>query len=268
MAVAGIDVGSVNTSVVILDDGRILSHFIVGSGEAGSEPRLAMELALGTAGVGWGQIAAVVATGRGRSGVDFAQRQSSEVLCQARGALWLFPSARTVINLGAESSRVISLNDYGRVQSFATNDKCAAGSGLFLESMAYLMGVPVAEMGALALGAETAEEVSSRCAVFAESEVISHIHRGVAKERILAGLHRAVADRILDLVSRVTIRQEVVVTGGVAKNRALIKELEARLGFAVRLPREPQMVGALGAALLAGDQPDQRHLPGRLDSRR
>lgn len=254
MALAGIDVGSVNTSVVILDEGRILSHLIVCTGEAGSEPRQAVELALRTAGLGWGEISGVVATGCGRSGVDFAQRRSSEVVCQARGALWLFPSARTVINLGAESSRAISLNDDGRVQSFATNDKCAAGSGLFLESMAYLMGVPVAEMGKLALGAETAEEVSSRCAVFAESEVISHIHRGVAKERVLAGLHRAVADRILDLVSRVTIRQEVVVTGGVAKNPAIIRELEAKLGLTVHLPPEPQIVGALGAALLAGDQ--------------
>jgi len=255
MALAGIDVGSVNTSVVILDGGRILSYSILGLAGEGSEPGQAMELALGAAGLGWEQIAAVVATGRGRSGVDFAQRQSSEVLCQARGALYLFPSARTVINLGAESSRVIGLGEDGRVKSFATNDKCAAGSGLFLESIAYLMGVSVAEMGQLALAADVAEEVSSRCAVFAESEVISHIHRGVAKERILAGLHRAVADRILELVSRVTIRQEVVVTGGVAKNPALIKELEAKLGLSVRVPPEPQIVGALGAALLAGDQP-------------
>ncbi len=257
MALAGIDVGSVNTSVVILDGGRIVSHHIIASGDAGAEPRQAMELALGVAGLSWGQISAVVATGCGRKSVDFARRQSSEVLCQARGALYLFPSARTVINLGAESSRVISLGEDGRVKSFATNDKCAAGSGLFLESMAYLMGVTVAEMGQLALAVETAEEVSSRCAVFAESEVISHIHRGVAKERILAGLHRAVADRVLDLVSRVTVCQEVVVTGGVAKNPALIKELEAKLRFTVRVPPEPQIVGALGAALLAGDQPNR-----------
>jgi len=254
MAVAGIDVGSVNTAVVILDDGRILSYSIVSSAEEGSDTRQAMELVLAAAGLSRGAIAAVVVTGCGRSSVDFAQRQSSEVVCQSRGALWLFPSARTVINLGAESSRVISIDAYGKVQSFATNDKCAAGSGLFLESMAYLIGVPVADMGELALAAETAEEVSSRCAVFAESEVISHIHRGVAKERILAGLHQAVADRILDLASRVTIRPEVVVTGGVAKNPAIIKELEAKLGLAVRLPTEAQMVGALGAALLAGDQ--------------
>jgi len=255
MALAGIDVGSVNVSVVILDGGRILSYSILRLADKGSEPRRAVELALRAADLGWGQIATVVATGRGRSSVDFAQRQSSEVLCQARGALYLFPLARMVINLGAESSRVISLGEDGRVKSFATNDKCAAGSGLFLESMAYLLGVPVTEMGQLALAADTAEKVSSRCAVFAESEVISHIHRGVAKERILAGLHQAVADRILDLVSRVSIRQEVVVTGGVAKNPALVKELETKLVLAVRVPPEPQIVGALGAALLAADQP-------------
>ena len=254
MALAGIDVGSVNTSVIIFDGGRILSEFIINSSEADSEPHRATERALRMAGLGWSDIAAVVATGRGRSGVCFAQRQSSEVMCQARGALWLFPLARTVINLGAESSRVISLNQYGRVQSFATNDKCAAGCGLFLDSMACLMGMSVAEMGELALGVEVVEEVSSRCAVFAESEVISHIHRGVAKERIVAGLHRAVADRILDLVSRVTVQREVVLTGGVVKNRALVKELEAKLGFAVCLPPEPQVVGAIGAAILAREQ--------------
>ena len=254
MTAGGIDVGSVNTSVVLLDDGRILAQLVLGSDSGDSEPRRAMELALGTAGCDWGQLGPVVATGRGRSSVDFAERQSSEVVCQARGALWLCPAARTVINLGGESSRVISINVEGRVTSFATNDKCAAGSGLFLESMAYLMEVPVTDMGTMALKASAAEEVSSRCAVFAESEVISHIHRGVAKERILAGLHRAVADRILDLVSRVTVAPQVVVTGGVAKNAAVVKELEARLGYPMWLPPEPQVVGALGAALLAKDR--------------
>ena len=140
------------------------------------------------------------------------------------------------------------------MKSFATNDKCAAGSGLFLESMAYLLGVSVAEMGELALGAAGAEEVSSRCAVFAESEVISHVHRGVPKDRILAGLHRALADRVLDLLSRVPMQQEVVVTGGVAMNGAVIREIETRLGLTVCVAPQPQIVGALGAALVAGDR--------------
>ncbi len=251
MVPAGIDVGSVNTVVVLLHHGRILSHLIVNPDEGLSEPRRVMEEALKAVGVDWGDVDSVVATGRGRNGIDFAQKKSSEVVCQARGAFWLFPSARSVLNLGAESSRVISLDESGRARSFAANDKCAAGSGLFFDSMAELMGVPVAEIGRLALGAESAEEVSSRCAVFAESEVISHIHRGVSRESILAGLHQAVVDRILDLSSKVTIMPEVVLTGGVAKNPAIIRELEEKLGLPVHLPPEPQIVGALGAALLA-----------------
>lgn len=255
MIVAGVDIGASTAKAVLLEDTHILGYSIIATGaESANSARQALNQALMRAGLSLAQIGYIVATGYGRVIVPFAQETVTELTCHARGANWLFPSARTVINLGAESSRVISLSDNGRVQSFATNDKCAAGSGLFLESMAYLIGVPVAEMGELALAAETAEEVSSRCAVFAESEVISHIHRGVAKGRILAGLHRAVADRILDLASRVVIRPEVVITGGVAKNPAIIKELEAKLGLTVHLPPEPQMVGALGAALLAGDQ--------------
>lgn len=250
MVLAGIDVGAVNTAVVLLDRGRILSHLVTNPDETDTNPGQLMEQALDAAGLGWGDIAAVNATGRGRSGIHFAQKQSSEVVCQARGALWLFPAAGSVINLGAENTRVISLGQGGRVKSFATNDKCAAGSGLFLDSIADLMGVAVAEIGGLALKADTAEAVSSRCAVFAESEVISHIHRGITKERILAGVHQALTDRILDLCSRTALRPEVVITGGVAKNPAIICELESKLGLATRLPFEPQIVGALGAALL------------------
>ncbi|MDY6892521.1 MAG: acyl-CoA dehydratase activase, partial [Chloroflexota bacterium] len=251
MVQVGIDVGSFNTSVVILADTTILAYYVVSSDEGESEPGRVTGLALEAAGLHWDGISTVVATGCGRSSVDFAHEKSSEVVCQARGSLWLFPEARTVINLGAESSRAISLNEQGKVRSFATNDKCAAGSGLFLESIAHLMGIPVAEMGELALGAETTEEVSSRCAVFAESEVISHIHRGVPKENILAGVHQAIADRILDLISKITVMPDVVFTGGMARNPALMKELEKRLGLKACIPAEPRIVGALGAALLA-----------------
>jgi predicted CoA-substrate-specific enzyme activase len=251
MVLVGIDVGSVNTAVVLLHNGRILSHMIVDPNDGLSEPRLVMEEALKAVEFDWGDVDSVVATGRGRNGVHFAQKKSSEVVCQARGAFWLFPSTRSVFNLGAESSRVISLDENGRARSFATNDKCAAGSGLFFDSMAELMGMTVDEIGVLALGADSAVEVSSRCAVFAESEVISHIHSGVTRESILAGLHRAVVDRILDLSSKVSIVPEVVVTGGVAKNPAIIRALEEKLELSVHLPPQPQIVGALGAALLS-----------------
>ncbi|MBE0414929.1 MAG: 2-hydroxyglutaryl-CoA dehydratase [Dehalococcoidia bacterium] len=254
MAVAGIDVGSVSISVVILQDNEILYHSVIQSGEGGTAAsERAMAEALKRVALSVEDITFTIATGCGRRSVSLAQKGSAEVVCQARGALWLFPSARTVINLGAESSRAIRLNEQGRVQSFVTNDKCAAGSGLFLESMSNLLGVPLAKMGELALRAERQEEVSSRCAVFAESEVISHIHRGVPKEHILAGLHKAVVDRILEIASRVGIEKDVVITGGVAKNTAIIKELGERMGLPMMLPKEPQIVGALGAALIARD---------------
>ena len=169
----------------------------------------------------------------------------------AKGASYFFPTARTVINLGAESNRAIRLADDGRVTAFAKNDKCAAGSGLFLETMATVLDTPLEGMGELSLTAHGYEEVSSICAVFAESEVISHIHRGVPKDRILAGLHKAVADRVMEMTGPVGIKAGVVITGGVAKNRAIIRELENKIGLVVFVPSEPQMVGALGAALIA-----------------
>jgi len=250
MIQAGIDAGSLNTAVVLFNHDRVFLKLIVNPDESQSNPRRVMEQALAMAGLGWENIDSLVATGRGRGNIDFASKKRSEVTCQARGAFWLFPGVRSVLNLGAESSRIISLAEDGRVNTFATNDKCAAGSGLFFDSMADLMGMSVAEMGSLTLKAESAEEVSSRCAVFAESEVISHIHRGVAKEKILAGLHRSVVDRILDLCRKITIQPEIVITGGVAKNPAITTELEKKLGFRILIPDEPQIVGALGAALL------------------
>lgn len=246
---AGIDTGAMNTAIVLLDRDEILTTLVVGSNEFLSSPRAFLEKMLESAGREWGALKSVTATGRGRNGIDLARKRSSEVVCQARGALWLYPAARTVLNLGAESSRVISMDEAGRVKSFATNDKCAAGSGLFFDSIAQLMDVSLEDMGNLALKAEMTEEVSSRCAVFAESEVISHIHRGVSKESILSGLHHAVVDRIMDLLSKAAVEPDVVVTGGVARNPAVTGELSEKLGLALCLPAEPRIVGAIGAAL-------------------
>lgn len=273
MLVAGVDVGAKNISVVILKDNDILSYYIASSGEdAATASRIAVEEALKNTGFAFTDLQYVVSTGCGKDNVPFAKRQSSEVVCQAKGALWLFPKARTVVNLGAVSSRAISINEKGRVQSFATNDKCAAGSGLFLESMSRLLQVPVPQMGELALKGERPSntstvmydedgealptrtaEVSSRCAVFAESEVISHIHKGLSKEQILAGLHYAIADRVLELIGKVETKPEIVLTGGIAKDAAITSALERKLGMRLLIPEEPQIVGALGAALLASE---------------
>ncbi|MFH0769394.1 MAG: acyl-CoA dehydratase activase [Chloroflexota bacterium] len=253
MLVAGIDVGARNTGVVILRDGNILSHCVVSSGIEVTTSREVVEEALKKTGFKFSDLQSVVATGCGRSSVPFANHQSTEVVCQARGTFWLFPSTRTVINLGAESSQAIKVSNTGRAEAFARNDRCAAGSGLFLEEMSRLLEVPLELMGELSLKAGGCEEVSSICAVFAESEVISHIHRGVPKEYILAGLHKSVITKILEIAAKVEIKSDVIVTGGVAKNIAIIKELENRLGLKIIVPPEPQIVGALGAALYTRD---------------
>ena len=255
MLVAGVDVGAGNISVVILRDNDILSHHILGSGGDGATAsRKAVEEAIKKTDFNFTDLQRVVATGCGRSSVPFANHQSTEVVCQARGAFWLFPSTRTVINLGAESSRAMRVGNSGRVEAFAKNDKCAAGSGLFLETMSKVLEVPLEQMGELSLKAEGWEEVSGICAVFAESEIISHIHRGVPRDRILAGLHKAVAGGILEMLGMVGIKSDTVVTGGVAKNAAIVRELESRTGLSIIVPPEPQTVGALGAALLARDK--------------
>jgi predicted CoA-substrate-specific enzyme activase len=249
--VGGIDVGSQNVSALLLGPEGVLGYAVLASAEEGERAaRRALAHAMALAHVK-DPPHLVVATGCGRDGVRFATKTSSEVVCQARGAHWLYPQARTLLNLGAESSRAIRLQADGRPAGFVTNDKCAAGCGRFLELIARLLEVPLEKMGELALSADGREAVSSRCAVFAESEVVSHVHRGVPRERILAGVHAAVADRIVEMAARVGVERELAVTGGLALNPALLAELRSRLGVPLLVPSEPRVVGALGAALAA-----------------
>ena len=254
MLACGIDVGSRNVSAVIIDEESILAHYIITSAEEGSSiARRVVNEALTHTNFQFSDIQYIVVTGCGRNSVPFANRPSTEIVCQAKGAFHLYPKARTVINLGAESSRAIKLNDEGKVISFVKNDKCAAGSGLFLETMSQLLDTPLELMGELSLNADNCEEVSSICAVFAESEVISHIHKGIAKQYILAGVHKAVTTKIMELTGTLGINRDIILTGGVAKNQAVVRELEHKIKLDIIVPKEPQIVGALGAALIARD---------------
>lgn len=254
MLVCGIDVGSRNVSTVVLLDGTILSHYITTSSEEGTiVARKVVTEALATTGYEVADIKNIVVTGCGRNSVPFANRQSTEVVCQAKGAFHLFPNVRTVINLGAESSRAMKLNDEGKVIAFTKNDKCAAGSGLFLETMSQLLAIPLESMGEVSLQADGCEEVSSICAVFAESEVISHIHKGVPRQYILVGIHKAVTTKIMELLGTVGVNPDVILTGGVANNKAIAHELADRIGTGIIVPPEPQIIGALGAALIANE---------------
>ena len=248
----GVDIGSLTTKVVLLDEeGGLTARAVHRSGYRGGETarRLVEELRR-EQGLAPEQIIRTVATGYGR--VTFpADREVSEITCQARGMAHLFPAARTVIDIGGQDSKVMRVLPGGRVADFAMNDKCAAGTGRFLEVMAQALEVPVEELGALAEGAGGRCAISSVCTVFAESEIISHLAQGTPREDIVAGVCAAVAARVASLAARVGVEPEIAFTGGVARNRGVVRALEAELGRALLVPAEPEITAALGAALIA-----------------
>ncbi len=253
MKTLGIDIGSLNIKAVVLGDDGILGTSIVPPGddiEAGA--RKAIELALAEAGLSQNSLP-VVSTGTGAKLIPFILQQKTITTCLARGIHYLFPSARMVIDMGAESTTVLKVNERGRLTDWANHDKCASGTGLFLQQMAKLMGVPLEEMASLSLQAHGRADITSTCAVFAESEVISHVHRDppTPKEDIVAGIYSSVVSRTISLCKRVGITKDIAVTGGVALNEGLLNIMEQELGFKVLKPESPQIVAALGAAIIA-----------------
>lgn len=249
---AGIDVGSLSTDAVILDIDRILSYAIVPTlADSGAAAVKAYEIALKSAGLTREDVAEIAATGYGRGSIEFASRTVTEITCHAVGARRLFPEAAGVIDIGGQDSKVIRLSADGRVEDFAMNDKCAAGTGRFLEVMARSLGTELELLGDLAARSTRDVRISSTCTVFAESEVVALVAKGVPKEDIVRGLHRAVAERIYGMVGRLRARPPFVMTGGVAKNSGVVAAVEELLQTHVLLPDEPQIVGALGAAIIA-----------------
>ncbi len=249
---AGVDIGSTMTKVVIMNQ-AVLASVI---GPTGPEHRKlanrVMEEALAKAKLPFDDITYVVATGYGRISVPFADKQITEISCHARGVGYLLPEARTVIDIGGQDSKGIKLKD-GQAVDFVMNDRCAAGTGRFLEVTAEGLGVKLEDMGKLSLEAKNRAEIGSTCTVFAAQEVVAKLSEGVALPDIIAGLHEAIAARIHGMVGRLKIEKEVVLTGGGAKNIGLVKALEAKLGYSVLVPPEPLLTGAIGAALLGKD---------------
>jgi predicted CoA-substrate-specific enzyme activase len=253
MKVAGIDVGSLSTEAVVMDaDGEVLGYSILPTG-ASSEMagEKAYAEALEHASVNRDDIARTVATGYGRISVPFASRTITEITCHALGARRLYPNAATVIDIGGQDSKVIRLSSDGRVEDFAMNDKCAAGTGRFLEVMAGALDAELEMLGELSSRSTRDIRISSTCTVFAESEVVGLIARGVPREDIVQALHRSVAERVYGMARRVGARGPYVMTGGVAKNKGVVRAIEERLGEPIAVPDEPQIVGALGAAIAA-----------------
>ena len=249
----GIDVGSVSTDAVLLNEQKeIIAFFIVKSGfdhkaaidevtnEICKKVRIKKE-----------QIKSIVSTGYGRRNVAEANKVVTEITCHAMGIHFLAPDIRMVIDIGGQDSKVIRVSESGYAETFYMNDKCAAGTGRFLEVMAHTMGIDINNLGSIALTAKKVEPISSICTVFAESEVISKIAEGKPKESIIAGIHKAIGERLMGMVASIGVKKPVALTGGVAKNQCIVNVLSKSLGESVYCPEEPQIVGALGAAIFA-----------------
>ena len=251
---AGIDIGSVTTEALLFDKEKgLVGYSILYTGaDSGRTSELAFDKVLAGAGKARSDAVYVVATGCGRRRADFANDAVTEITCLAKGVNYLFPGARTIIDIGGQDTKVIKVDARGRVVEFEMNDKCAAGTGRFLEVMAGVFKVPLDQLGGLALQATDRIPMSSTCTVFVESETISLVARGEKPENILAGIHYAIAHRVAGLFSRVGIQTDVFFSGGVAKNTGMRKALEETMKVKIIEPTyDPQLTGALGAAVIA-----------------
>lgn len=252
----GVDIGSATTKVVLLlsvnSEDKILDYIIKDTGPNGN--KIAKELiseVLDKHRLTLNDIKNIVATGYGRVNVDFTDNSKTEISCHAKGVYFLFPKVRTIIDIGGQDSKVIKVGKNGLVLDFVMNDKCAAGTGRFIEVMSKVLQVSLEEFGSIHLKTSEYVEITNICTVFAESEIITLISEGISKERIIKGINYSVARRAISLAKRVGIEEEVVISGGVAKNIGVVKALEELIGTEIKVPYEPQIMGALGAALFA-----------------
>jgi len=253
MFVAGCDVGSLSAKAVIMKNGDILaSHVIFSKPEPEESARAVMSGTLEKAGISIKDIAHCVGTGYGRNSIPFANAVESEIICHGRGARWLIPQVRMVIDIGGQDAKAIRLDDAGNVIRFAYNDRCASGTGRFLEIMAGAMGIRLEDMGNISLQAKNPVAISNQCVVFAETEIISLINAGKDLSDIVSGLHKAMAHRVAAMAKGIELEKAITMTGGVAKNRGMFSALEEALGTKIMsMDTDPQIIGALGAALTA-----------------
>jgi predicted CoA-substrate-specific enzyme activase len=246
----GIDVGSTMTKVVILNGGIITSII----GPTGPEHRRlanqVMDEALKKAAIPFQAITYIVSTGYGRINVPFADKQFTEITCHARGIASLFPNAKTIIDVGGQDIKGIKIDATGKAIDFVMNDKCAAGTGRFIEVIADTLGVPLDKVGDLSLQSKNPAMISNICTIWAQQEVAASLAEGVPIFDLLAGVHQSLADRIIRMVNRLKVEEAIIVTGGGGKNKGLLKALSEQLGHKILVPEEPLITGALGAALL------------------
>lgn len=252
MITVGIDVGSITTKAAVAEDGQVIADNVV---LTGYNARLAGENVfddiLEESGISRTSIDKIISTGYGRNSVAFADQAVTEITCHAAGAHYLDPQVRSVIDIGGQDSKAIAVSDTGSPLDFAMNDKCAAGTGRFLEVMARALEVDLDDFGSFSLKAQQPSPISSLCTVFAESEVISLISKGAKRENIIAGIHEAIAARTVAMANRVGFKPAIMMTGGVAKNIGVVRALEQKIGHSIEVSEKSQVTGAIGAAMLA-----------------
>jgi predicted CoA-substrate-specific enzyme activase len=249
---AGIDIGSITAKAAILRGNELLGTKVIFTGyNAEAAGRRVFEELLAELGLARAAVVRIVATGYGRKSVTMADRAVTEIMCHAAGARYLDPSIRSLIDIGGQDSKAVVMDANGRVTNFTMNDKCAAGTGRFLEVMARALEADLDEFGALSLRAEQPAKISSLCTVFAESEVISLIARGETRENIIAGIHEAIASRVSAMANRIGLIAPILMTGGVARNLGVVRALEKVIGMPVAVSPRAQVAGAIGAACLA-----------------
>lgn len=251
--VGGVDVGSTQTKAVILDEnGKVVGRALLDMETSMvTIAQDAFRAALADAGLQEEQVARVASTGYGRYNVSFGDEQVTEITCHARGAVALFPGTRTVIDIGGQDTKAIAVKPDGQVADFTMNDKCAAGTGRFLGAASYALEMSLGELGPLALKSQNPVRITTTCTVFAESEIISHLAKGILPEDVLMGVHQAITSRCVSLARRVGVHSEVTFTGGVSRNVAIVKLLEDAVGMKINVSPDAHFCGALGAALFA-----------------
>jgi predicted CoA-substrate-specific enzyme activase len=248
----GIDVGSITTKAAIVVDGELRLSRIGSTGyDTQTAAQNIFDDILEEAKVSRSDLSGIISTGYGRKSVAFADRAVTEITCHAWGAHYINPEVQTVIDIGGQDSKAIALGENGKVKDFAMNDKCAAGTGRFLEVMARALEVDLNRFGAMSVESDSPATISSLCTVFAESEVISLISKGEQRKNIIAGIHDSIAARVAAMAKRIGVRAPIMMTGGVAKNIGLVKALEKKLGESIQISETAQVTGAIGAALLA-----------------
>ncbi len=252
MITVGIDVGSITAKVAILKDGKLIGESLMLTGynaeKAGKkvfkEIMSEMKLDLGSP-------TRIIATGYGRNSVTFADKAITEITCHAAGAHFINPAVRSIIDIGGQDSKAIVIDENGNVKDFAMNDKCAAGTGRFLEVMARALEVDLNQFGHFSQKASQPATISSLCTVFAESEVISLIAKGEKRRNIIAGIHKSISSRVMAMARRIGLTPPIMMTGGVAKNSGVVRALEEKCGQSIEVSPKAQVIGAIGAALIA-----------------